>query len=69
MGWQQQNAGDDTGMLWVAFRDKNNTTGYYPDIPRQTFELFRDSDSKGKFINSQLKGAAFVKATLPGTDQ
>jgi hypothetical protein len=69
IGFQPPAAGADTGRVWVVFADKNGTTGYYDGVPLQTFELFRDSESKGSFLHHNIvkAGYSFTPSPLPGS--
>jgi KTSC domain len=66
IGFQPPTADADTGRVWVVFAGANPVSGYYDGVDLQTFELFRDSDSKGKFLNENFKGKyQFIPASLP----
>lgn len=52
---------DGTNSLHVQF--KGNTVYIYTGVPPEKFNALLQSDSKGKFINSNIKGShPFTKA-------
>lgn len=65
IGWQPTTTPEAlSGMGWVEFQ--NGLTGYYDGLPRDIFEAWRDSPSKGKFLHQNIKGNyPFVSAPLP----
>lgn len=40
--------------LWVSF--KNNKVYRYDKVPRKTFEELMNAESKGRYLNSHIKG-------------
>lgn len=46
--------GYDNNDLFVEF--KNNTLYKYSNVPQKIFENFRSAESKGKFLNKEIKG-------------
>lgn len=46
--------GYDNNDLLVEF--KNNTLYRYSSVPQKIFEDFRSAESKGKFLNKEIKG-------------
>lgn len=40
--------------LWVAFKD--NKVYRYDLVPRKTFEELMNAESKGRYLNSHIKG-------------
>lgn len=46
--------GYDNNDLLVEF--KNNTLYRYSNVSHQTFESFQSAESKGKFLNKEIKG-------------
>lgn len=46
--------GYENGTLLVSF--KNGTHYNYYDVPKQLFEDLKKAESKGKFLNENVKG-------------
>jgi hypothetical protein len=67
MGWQPPEPDALAGALWVRFTD--GTTGYYDQVPLDTFAQMRLAASKGEFLTREIikGGYSFVKAPLPDT--
>lgn len=44
----------DNSILEVGFL--NGTVYQYFDVPEEIWDAFREADSKGRFLNSKIKG-------------
>ena len=45
---------DEDDSLFVRFNSGQEYVYY--NVPEETFEAFKDADSKGKFLNEHVKG-------------
>jgi hypothetical protein len=61
---------DDTGVLYLRFRDTKMLYAYY-DVPTETVEELLASDSKGTYVNMKIKPRFRSRRVqkLPGTRQ
>lgn len=52
-----ESVGYDEGSQTLEVEFKNGSVYQYFDVPEQTFEALRDSDSVGAYLASNIKGS------------